>query len=156
DSSCQRRLEPGRWSSIGRNEPARPGRCRVSPGARMNGSAALPRSVINSRRREGLVRASGAVLAALGALVTIGWVLDLPTLKGIAPNFATMKVNEALAFLLAGGALMLRPSAGSAEQRATLAGAAGLLAAALAGVIALLTVWEYAADIDLGIDELLI
>ncbi|HEX7037689.1 MAG TPA: PAS domain S-box protein [Pseudomonadales bacterium] len=122
----------------------------------MNGSAALPRSVIDPRRREDLVRASGAVLTALGALVTIGWVLDLPALKGIAPDFATMKVNEALAFLLAGVALLLRPSAGAAEGRTTAARRAGRLAAVLAGLIGLLTVWQYASGIDLGIDERLI
>ena len=65
---------------------------------------------------------AGAVVAAVGAVVLMGWTFGLPLLKSVLPGLASMKANTALCFLLAGVALALR------ERRAVRLICAGLVA----------------------------
>lgn len=93
-------------------------------------------------------RRIGPAVAALGVLVLIGWALDVATLTRLHPGLASMKPNAAAGFVLAGISLWLvgRPDA---ARRAGVACAAALLA--LGG----LTLFQYAAGIDLGLDRAL-
>jgi hypothetical protein len=73
-------------------------------------------------------------------------------LKSIHPALATMKVNTALGFIAAGFSLYaLQPTAPGAIRRG-----AGLGLAALVAITGTLTIVEYAARLDLGIDQLFI
>lgn len=92
------------------------------------------------------IRSSTAVAACIiGLLGLAGWVFHVEALKTILPAAASMKVNTALGFLLLGSSLLIAPRRPSVA--ASLA-AAGLMLGAL-------TLCEYAAGIDLGIDQLL-
>lgn len=52
-----------------------------------------------------LPRIAGIFVATLGALVYLGWTLDIASLKTILPGLVSMKVNTAAGMLLAGVAL---------------------------------------------------
>src|SRR5215204_2171969 len=96
-------------------------------------------------------RAAGGFVFAIGFLVLIGWLFNIPALKSILPGFATMKANTALAFMLAGISLWLS-AAGNKNQRIDLLAKACAMIALLMG---LLTLSEYIFNRDLGIDQLL-
>ena len=88
---------------------------------------------------------SGFLVAGVGLMVIAGWALDLRALESVLPGMATMKLNTALSFVLAGVALVRR------EQR--------VLRHALAlvvGILAALTLVEYALGVNIGIDQLLV
>ncbi|MBI2928673.1 MAG: PAS domain S-box protein [Verrucomicrobia bacterium] len=104
-------------------------------------------------------RAMALMVALGGSVVLAGWLLDIPSLKSIAPGLVTMKVNTALGFVLAGLALRViaaaeerNPSLNAGLARRRLGQCCGLLLAALG----MLTLSEYAVGWDLGIDQLLI
>lgn len=85
-----------------------------------------------------------------GVIVLIGWVFDIPMLKSILPNGFAMKANAAIGFILTGAALWL------IARRSTIS----ILSLPrffliLAGLIGVLTLAEYAFDLNLGIDQLL-
>jgi signal transduction histidine kinase len=85
-----------------------------------------------------------------GALVLVGWALDLQVLKSLSSTWSSMKANEALSFVLAGVALaLLRAPAGGRAQYA------GRILAGIVALVGLLTIAEYAFGWDLRIDELL-
>ncbi|MDO8672761.1 MAG: PAS domain S-box protein [Dehalococcoidia bacterium] len=93
----------------------------------------------------------GALAVVVGIVVLLGWTLDLAVLKSILPDFVSMKANTALAFVLAGTALLLLQveTAGSWRRG---------LVFACAGAVALLgtlNLAEYLWGLDLGIDQLL-
>ncbi len=90
---------------------------------------------------------TGCALAvmALGLAVMAGWLLGIEPLTRVVPQFATMKFNTALGFLLAGGALLFRETP---AVRLGFAGAVGLLGA--------LTLGQDLAGTDFGIDQLVI
>lgn len=103
-------------------------------------------SVIPRVRRRQLVVLIGASLVILGGLVLLGWAVKNPFLVRILPGFAPMVVNTALAFILAGGALIV-PFSGARHYRrvTTIIGAAVVLLATLVLIERLLM-------LDLGID----
>ncbi|HET9482980.1 MAG TPA: sensor domain-containing diguanylate cyclase [Xanthomonadales bacterium] len=87
----------------------------------------------------------GVVLIGSGVGVLAGWWLDLAVLKSLVPGLATMKANTAVCFVLIGGAIL-------AAKRSTRL----MRAAAVAvGLIAIASLVEYAAGVDLRIDQLL-
>lgn len=92
---------------------------------------------------------AGIGAVALGLLVLLGWSFDLTACKSVLPGQATMKANTALAFVGLGAALVLfrRGGRGSWPHWA---GGAG---ACLAMLLATLTLAEYLAARDLGIDQ---
>lgn len=105
--------------------------------------------------RAALVRRTLAALPVLiGAVVLIGWALDVLVLKSVMPGLTTMKANTALGLASVGTGLLLLPGD---TGRALTPGRAGLAAAcgAAALLLGLLTLAEYAAGVSLGLDELL-
>ncbi len=97
-------------------------------------------------------RVVGVLCLVVGALVILGWWSDIDFLKSVVPGFVTMKVNTALCFILAGGALWLlyrlppeRPLPWIAQ-----------ISAGLVCSIGFLTLLEYLFNLNLGLDELLL
>ncbi len=88
---------------------------------------------------------------AIAVLVMVGWGLDVDALRRLVPGSAAMKMNTALAFLLAAGALLLYRTGRGRRRRllATLCSAAVML-------IGLATLAEYVFGWQLGIDQLLV
>jgi PAS domain S-box-containing protein len=89
---------------------------------------------------------AGALAAALGVAVMLGWHLNLPALVRVSPSFSPMAYNAALALFLAGIGLL---AAGFRWSRVSLL---------IGGAVALtgaLHLAEYALGVDLSIDELL-
>jgi signal transduction histidine kinase/CheY-like chemotaxis protein len=101
-----------------------------------------------SLRRIAVACAAATVLIAV--LVLIGWALDLRVLKSILPSYITMKANTAVGLGCLGGALILQ-----ARAHGVAAGAVSRTLALIAGLIAIATLAEYLAGVDLHIDELL-
>jgi len=96
-------------------------------------------------------RLVGALVAAAGGLVLVGWLLDIAVLKSVVPGLVTMKANVALGFVLSGAALWALQSdaAGRGAFYTTVACALAVSAIGFA------TLGEYLFAWDLGIDQLL-
>src|SRR5262249_50826282 len=90
-----------------------------------------------------------AVLA-ISIAALIGWWQDLEVLTALSPRFVSMKVNAAAGFALLGLALCLAAVPRVAPLRLLRA-----VAEILTLAVALLTVTEYAAGLELGIDQAL-
>src|SRR5688572_20177390 len=88
--------------------------------------------------------------AALGATGLIGWLADMPSLTTIFPGQPTMKPNTALSLILLGlgAALRRRRGASRALRMVSILAALAVLAAGI------MTLTEYALNIDLHIDRL--
>jgi PAS domain S-box-containing protein len=102
--------------------------------------------VIRALTRASLV--GGIVTLAAGALVLAGWAFDVAILRQVHPSLPAMKVNAALACILAGAALTFRNRGGPRRWPA------GVLATGVS-LIGGLTLLEAIPGLDLGIDELL-
>ena len=98
-----------------------------------------------------LARAAAAAVAVMGAVVLLGWALDVPALKSAGVGLATMKPNTAACFVLAGLSLWLQIPEGGDRRR----GIARLLAA-VAVLTGVLTLGEHVLGWDLGIDRILL
>ena len=103
-------------------------------------SAAAPASPL----RSGSLALSAATLL-LGLVVIVGWYTGNRTLIQVLPQFVPMQYNTALGFVLSGLALLLL-----VLERGRVATVVGALAAGVGA----LTLVEYTAGVDLGIDEL--
>lgn len=88
---------------------------------------------------------------ALGASVLIGWWLDVAALKTVLPGAASMKINTALSFLLAGVSL----HAAGLQNGSPAWRSAHIFPGALVALIGMLTTVEYGFGVDLGVDQLL-
>src|SRR5262249_16906721 len=100
---------------------------------------------ITSRCRRGAA-VTAAVVIAVGAIVCVGWLLDIVALQRLHPALASMKFNTALVLLLLGAALL------RSTRRET--GHVHRAFAAIATAIAAASLVEYGLGINLGIDEL--
>ena len=89
-------------------------------------------------------------MVAIGGLVVVGWLLDIPALRGEDSSIGTMKFNTALAFIVASGALLLLRNGSSRAVRLAQIGAA------FVALIGLLTIAEYLFGWNLGIDKWLV
>jgi PAS domain S-box-containing protein len=87
-----------------------------------------------------------------GSVVLIGWILDIPVLKSISPNFVTMKANTAICFILIGLSLWLSQTKRQDNQTAR---RIARLCAFAVFMIGFLTFLEYVIGRDFGIDQLL-
>lgn len=94
---------------------------------------------------------AAAMVALVGGIVLMGWLLNIPILKSVAPNLVSMKANTAALLLAAGVALFLFDERSSNTLRRYF----GRALAAVVVVIAGLTLVEYAGSMNVGIDELL-
>jgi len=92
-------------------------------------------------------------VAVIGVLVLFGWILAIPVLKSLRPDFVSMKVNTALCFMLTGLSLWLLQAKRSQTPAARSVGRACALVVAAVGLATLL---EISAGWNLGIDQLLI
>ena len=103
-------------------------------------------------RWKDLSAVAAAVVMAIGAGVLVGWGLDVHWLTTLHPRGVTMKINTAIAFILAGAALAwLNRAERQQEPRLRFPAA---LAASAVSALGLATLIEY-ADHDLGLDNLL-
>lgn len=91
------------------------------------------------------------LVGMIGAAALLGWYRDLELLRTVSPHFVSVKANAAAAFLLLGIALALA----TAGQNTFVKALRWTLELA-AFAIGLLTIVEYVAEIDLGIDRILI
>jgi two-component system CheB/CheR fusion protein len=89
--------------------------------------------------------ACALLTAAIGLLVTAGWMLDIEPLKRVLPGLVAMKFNTAIGFVLAGTGLWCR-------NRPPLRLALGALVALLGA----LSLGEYLVGVDLEIDQLFV
>lgn len=96
-----------------------------------------------------LGKAASLLVVALCAMVLAGWLLDIDWLTQIHPDWVSMKANTALALGFAGMALWLRLHAG--ELRIS-----GRLLAVPPLMLGVLSLIQYLAGIDLGIDQWLV
>ena len=96
---------------------------------------------------------AGILATAIGAVVLIGWLFDIETLKGILPIWVTMKANTAVGILLSGLAVVLI-SLETVPAKTGLRQARKVLSATVF-FIGLATLFEYVFDVNLGIDQLL-
>jgi PAS domain S-box-containing protein len=94
---------------------------------------------------------AGLVAMATGILVLVGWLTGIRTLTSLFPDYATIKANTALCFILAGLSLWLLRH--SSVQFHPNQGRFGQVCALLVGFIGLLTIGEYGLRRNLGIDE---
>ncbi len=92
------------------------------------------------------------VSMVLPLVVLIGWILDVDGIKSLIPGLETMKVNTAIGFVLAGLSIWSR----QLVERHAWAKSLAISTASAVLLMSLLTLIEYVADVNLGIDELLI
>lgn len=94
---------------------------------------------------------AGTVVMAAGAIVLIGWGLDIPLLKSLHPSLVSMKANTALSFILGGMALRLSQQDHASPEKLRIAHWSAIAVA----VIGLLSLGEYLLTADFGIDQIL-
>lgn len=99
----------------------------------------------------GFFRYTSALSIGFGLMVLTGWMLHIPTLKGLMPAQVAVKANTAVCFVLIGLALWL--TASGVHKRFLHVLSKGL--ALVAAVIGLLSFLEYWNGWELGIDQLL-
>jgi PAS domain S-box-containing protein len=111
----------------------------------------LDTDVTIAARCEWTARIFALAITALGLVVLIGWAMDIAALKSVMAGLATMKVNTALGFLLAGTSLFLA----GRRQVAPVWRNSHVVPAAVVALLGLLTLGEYIFTADFGIDQLL-
>ncbi|QPJ66190.1 MAG: PAS domain S-box protein [Candidatus Nitrohelix vancouverensis] len=89
---------------------------------------------------------SGLMVYSLGGVVMLGWILNLPWVVQVLPDFAPMQFNTALCFLLAGLALLL--------LEFSLPPVLYRIPGILISCIGALTLIQYGWAVDFGIDQL--
>ncbi len=90
-----------------------------------------------------------AMLVILGTLVAIGWLFGIERLKSVLPGLSTMKFNAAIGFVVAGISIA---AAGSRKEWRGAAAPGGIFLILLGA----LTLAEYFAGLNFGIDELVV
>lgn len=101
------------------------------------------------QRMERIATVGAGLCVALGLLVLLGWTWDVALLKRAHPDFESMKANAALAFILAGLALLASTISSSTRNAGV---GLGLMLVALAVATLLEDLWAT----DFGIDEFLV
>ncbi|HXH29262.1 MAG TPA: PAS domain S-box protein [Bacteriovoracaceae bacterium] len=96
-----------------------------------------------------LSKVSAVLSILIGTLALLGHAFDVASLKSINPDWVTMKVNTAIAFIFAGPALWLSLTDKSSKHRHFLGNICALVVMLIGG----LTLSEYIFGWDLGIDQ---
>lgn len=92
------------------------------------------------------LRCAGYFILAVALLVMVGWVMEIPSLTTLYPDFPSMKFNTALAFFIAGiGILIGRTPRGNTALR-VIGGVLWLLMGA--------SLLQYPMGISFGVDQL--
>ncbi|MFA6297517.1 MAG: PAS domain-containing protein, partial [Nocardioides sp.] len=110
--------------------------------------ASLPQETLVRR----LSRAGGVgalIVSATGLVVLFGWAFQVDILTRVSPGLVTMKVNTAASFTAIGAALFLTTSGPVRRARPVVAATLAVLVGLLAG----LTLLEYATGSVLGFDN---
>lgn len=94
-----------------------------------------------------------AACFAISALVVLGWMYDVPFLLRVRPDWVTLRPYGAVTFLLQSSALWLLLDGRDSPRRIMYR--VGLMTAALAALLGLLSTLEYAFHFSLGVDQLL-
>ena len=89
-------------------------------------------------------------VVAISIAVLTGWAIDSQILKSVLPGFITMKANTAICFLLLAAACLAQRR----ERRTVGRIAVTTFFAGSTLAIALVTMYQYLFDKNLGIDEL--
>ena len=100
-----------------------------------------------------------AILAiVVGLAVVVGWINEIAILKSVLPGWVAMKVNTAICFILIGIAVLYAPYSNifPDSKLSRLISQVAWLCGQLAGLLALLTLVEYAFGWNPGIDQWLI
>ncbi|HCK65929.1 MAG TPA: hypothetical protein DHW49_06665 [Anaerolineae bacterium] len=98
-----------------------------------------------------LSKSASILVVAIGILICIGWVFDIPWLKSVLLSFQTTKINTAIVFILS-GAVLLGVDAKKYQNIFYLRRLASLFIL----LIGILTLSQYVFNINLGIDEFFI
>src|SRR5688572_1733962 len=99
-----------------------------------------------------LSRRIAVAVIGMGAVVVLGWILDVRILKGFLPGLISMKINTAVGCVLA--AYGLSRTARERVERRDVAVAAACAAAVCA--LGALTLVEHFPAVDLGVDQALV
>jgi PAS domain S-box-containing protein len=100
----------------------------------------------------GVAKAAAIATGAIGAIVLAAWLLDLPRVAALIEGGVTMKANTALAFVLAGAALLLVQLPAFANAGG---GAAAAACAWAVGVIGAMSLAQSLFGWEFGIDQFL-
>lgn len=95
-------------------------------------------------------KTASIIVAATGVIAIIGWIIDIRILKSLLPDDTAIKFNTAVCVLLAGVSLHLLCE--KTRTAATLR--IGRIGAVIIMLIGTLTLIEYIAGVDFGIDQL--
>jgi two-component sensor histidine kinase len=113
-------------------------------------SASQARAAETASRASMVARAGADLTMLLGAVVLVGWLLDIPVMKSVVPGAASIKANAALCFILCGIALRIQVPGPTRGRWLWAVRGSTLLVAA----VALATLAEYQLQIDLHMDQL--
>ena len=100
-------------------------------------------------------RQASTVTILVGSLVILGWFLDIQILKTGLPALASMKVNTALCFILAGIAQRLVLQQIDSRPISRSNSLVGQGCAGVTVVIGGLSLIQYSVGLDVGIDQVL-
>ena len=99
---------------------------------------------------------AGAMAVLVGCLALAGWTFDIDVLKSVWPGLATMKVNTALGFILAGLSLWLLQIGPESRPRRVDTGLVARGCALCVVMLGGLTASQDILDMNFGIDQLLV
>lgn len=98
-----------------------------------------------------LAQIAAMLVMLVGGSVLVGWTLDIPMLKRVAPDLASMVPNTALSFLCLGIVLFQQARTAPEPSRTLVVPALLALVAGISG----LTLLQYGSRLDFGIDQFL-
>ncbi len=99
--------------------------------------------------KPGLSQILGMIVGLTGAIVIVGWLIDIPALTTVIPGYVPMKFNTACCFLASGISILYLFSDTIFKKNT------GKILAAMVALAGLLTLLQYGIGFNLGIDELL-
>jgi two-component system, cell cycle sensor histidine kinase and response regulator CckA len=94
---------------------------------------------------------AGIGAAAVGAVVLLGWALDVPVIIRLRPSWPSMKPNTALSLILCGMSLALVARTPVARSRRIVS----RVLAAVVGLMATATLSSYLFSVNVGVDQIL-